>query len=524
VSVAGLLVSPHRQAAARRLRPPRLLAVLALAIAATSLAPLVYLIDKARTEGWPVFVEQLTQRQTIEVIGRSLLITIVATAGCVLVGVGAAVLVTRFALPGRPLWRVVLALPLAIPTYLASYAWVASFPGIKGLWGATLVLVACSYPYVFLPVIAALSRVDRAHEDVARSLGLGRWRTIWSVTLPQVRPAIASGALLAALYVLSDFGAVGTMRYRAFTWEIFQAYRAGFNPARAASLALVLVAISAVVVSTETTMRGRGTTRIGAGTSRHSTGMPLGRATAPVTGALVGILAVAVIFPVASIVSWFARSLDQRVEWSELGDALFASLRLSVLSASVTTALALIVGLVAARSATRTARTAEAATYLTHALPGVVIGISMIYLSLRTVPSLYQRTPVLVAAYVLLFLPLAVASSRAAIEMCPERLEEVSRSLGRSTWATMAKVTLRIAAPGLAAGAALTLLATMKELPATLILHPTGTDTLSMELWTATSVSDFDGAAPYALAIVIFAALPTALLGWLTGRLDGSGR
>jgi iron(III) transport system permease protein len=57
----------------------------------------------------------------------------------------------------------------------------------------------------------------------------------------------------------------------------------------------------------------------------------------------------------------------------------------------------------------------------------------------------------------------------------------------------------------------------MKELPATLLLHPTGMETLATRLWQRSSISDFGGAAPFALMLVLFSALPTALLGrWLT--------
>jgi iron(III) transport system permease protein len=429
-------------------------------------------------------------------------------------------LVTRSGVRGARLWRVALALPLAIPTYLAGYAWIAAVPGIRDFWAANLVLVACSYPYVYLPVLAALGQVDRAHEDVARSLGRSPMNVFLTVTMPQIRRSVAAGALLTALYVLSDFGAVGSMRYQAFTWEIFQSYRAGFNADRAASLSLILVVGAAALVCAELSSRGRSTQR-SVRSAMHSDRLGWSRGGRLGASMLLStVLAVAVVFPVVSVSRWFVRGREAGVEWGELGRALAASARYAVLASVVTSLLALVVAISAARSNRRLDRLAEALTYLTHSLPSVVIGISMIYLSLRVVPGWYQRTPVLIAAYTLLFLPLAVASTRSAIERCPTPWEETARSLGVGAWRTLARVTLRVAAPGLAAGAALTALATMKELPTTLLLHPTGTDTLAMELWNKMGVSDVEGAAPYALALVLFAAVPTAVLGWFASQRD----
>jgi iron(III) transport system permease protein len=106
-----------------------------------------------------------------------------------------------------------------------------------------------------------------------------------------------------------------------------------------------------------------------------------------------------------------------------------------------------------------------------------------------------------------------VGAVRSSIEQSPVRLEEVARSLGATPRRVMMRVTAPLAMPGLAAGAALVFLSAMKELPVTLVLHPTGTDTLATTLWRHTTVSDYASAGPYALALIVFAAIPTALLG-----------
>ncbi len=504
-------------------RPPVSLVAPAVVVALVAIAPVIYLVDRAASSGWNVAWREIAQQRTIDLVARSLTITVMATILCVVVGVCAAVLVTRTDLRGAKIWRVILALPLAVPTYLAAYAWVSARPSLAGIDGATLVLVACCYPYVFLPVCAALQRIDRASEEVARASGRSGLSVIWHITLPQVRTAVASGALLVALYVLSDFGAVGTMRFESFTWVIFGAYNAGFNPSRAAVLSLVLVAIALGVTLAEMRARGRSSYRLGAGASRSGFAFRLGRKQIGATLFLTVVTAVAIGMPVGSLVKWLVRSTGQQTDWTDLRRAAFNSFTLALIAALVTLAVAIPAGVLAARHQSVTSRVVERATYVSHALPGIVIGIAVVHLGIRLLRPLYQRTPLLIAAYVVIFLPLAVGTVRAAFEQCPPRLEEVARSLGRTRRRALWQVAARLSAPGLAAGTALTFLAAMKELPATLLLHPTGTDTLATRLWTHTSVSDYSGAAPYAAALMLLAALPTAVLGWLSGRLVGDG-
>jgi iron(III) transport system permease protein len=193
-----------------------------------------------------------------------------------------------------------------------------------------------------------------------------------------------------------------------------------------------------------------------------------------------------------------------------------STVQVSALGALVTTALALPVGMLAARYRGWGVRAVELAAFAGHALPGVVVGLALVFLGVRLLPGLYQQTPLLVLAYAVLFLPLAVGAVRTAVAAAPPVLEEVSRSLGRGRLATFRSVTLPLAAPGVAAGAALVFLTCAKELPATLLLRPTGVDTLATELWTRTGVADYAAAAPFAALLVLVAAVPTVLL---TGSL-----
>lgn len=519
---AGDPSSGGRTRSARR-RLPVPLALAAGAVALLTLVPVGYLLVQSFDRGVGFVATEVFQARTAALVARSLALVTVVTVACVLLGTVLAVLVTRTTLPGRRWLAVALALPLAVPSYVLAYALVSQVPSAAGFWGAAAVLTVVSYPYVLLPVTAALLRVDPAQEEVARSLGATGWSVLWQVTLRRARSSIAAGGLLVALYVLSDFGAVATLRYESFTWVIYGAYRAGFNPSRAAVLSVVLLVFATGLLIAEARVRGRASVfRVGSGVARPAPPLVLGRGATVAATALVAVPLVAgLVFPAVTLARWVLASASAGPDLADLGSALGWTVTYAAAAAVVSTALAVPVALAAARYGGPVAGAVERLTFLTHALPGIVVAVAGVYLGARVLRPLYQSAPLLVAGYVILFLPLAVGALRAALESVPVRWEEVAVSLGRSPGRAFLAVTGPAITPALTSGAALVLLAAMKELPVTLLLHPTGVDTLATRLWTFTSVSDYGGAAPYAVALVLFAAVPTAVLAIRGARPEG---
>lgn len=452
---------------------------------------------------------------------RSLGLAAVVTAACSVLGVGSAFLITRTDLPARRLFGVLAALPLAVPTYIAAFAWVSTVDRFEGFWPAALVLTLCSYPYVFLPVAAALAGADPAQEEVSRSLGKGGWRTFVGVTLRQIRPALAGGALLVALYVLSDFGAVSIVRADTFTRAIFIAFDLGFDRTGALVLASLLVLLTALLLTAETASRRRGAryARLG-GARRPPARLHLDWARWPAVAALTGVALLALGVPALSLARRMAVGVSRPGSLTEIAAAAGNSLSLSLAGAALTMLIALPLGLLAARAPGPLTTVLERLSYLSHALPGVVIGLSLVFFGINVAYPLYQSTWLLALGYAALFLPLAVTAVAGAAAQAPPGLEEVARSLGRRPLTVLRTVTLPLTLPGIGAGAALVFLTCMKELPATLLLRPTGADTLATELWTNTSVGAYAAAAPYAALLVLLSSVPTWLLAARSGILD----
>ncbi len=479
------------------------------------MVPIGYLVVRALEGGPGELVDRVWRPRTVELLTRSLVLAGSVTAACLTIGVTLAWLTVRSDVPWRRGWIVVAALPLAIPTYVAGFAWISFFPDLVGFRGSFVVLTACSYPYVLLPVIAGLRRLDPAGEEVARSLGLSSRQAFVRVVLPQLRPALATGGLLVALYSLSDFGAPSIMRHDVFTRVIYNAYNSSINRQTAAVLSLVLVAVTVCLVFLEGRTRGRARyARIGQGGARDPQPVELGAWRWPATGLLSTVGALSLGIPAAALVYWTAKGTAESFPADRLASAAVTSLGLALWGAVATTVLAVPVGVLAARRAGRLPRLLEQASYVGHALPGVVIALAMVFLFIRVdaLSPLYQQTPMLVLAYVVLFLPLAVGAVHTSAAQSPPVLEEVARSAGSRPLAVLRRVTLPLAMPGIASGAALVLLTCMKELPATLLVAPPGTATLATRIWTETGVASYSAAAPYAALLVALSAVPTYLL------------
>jgi iron(III) transport system permease protein len=484
----------------------------AVTLGATALAalPLGYLVIRAGSDGWAAAGDTLWRLRTLELVLRSVELALVVTGLSLVLGVGLALLVSRTDLPGARIWQVALALPLALPSYVSAWSWIGAAPGLAGRAGAVLVLTTISYPFVYLPVLAALRRCDTSLEDVARSLGCRRGEVLLRVTVPQIRTAAAGGGLLVGLYALSDFGAVATMRHEVLTHVIYRSYRGSFDRTPAAVLGCVLAALALVVVALEARTRRRAA-KVGSGAPRPQRRIALGARRWPAVLVPVTVLAVCLGVPLWGLLTWTVRGTSS-ARLDQVVPALGNSLLVGAAGALVVVALAFPMALLAERYPGRLSRLGGGSAYAGHALPGVVVGLALVFFGVRYAPGLYQELPMLIVAYAVLFLSLGLAALQSALSQVPPALEEVARSLGRTRWRAWREITLRLSAPGAGAAATLVFLTVMKELPATLFLRPTGFDTLATRLWGHVSAASYAAAAPYALLIVVVAALPAALL------------
>ena len=522
-----------RRRDARRPAAP-LTAALAVAVAAVVVLPLVYLGVRAREVGLEGAADLVVTRRTFDLLLRSLGLAGAVTATAVLIGVPVGWLTARADLPGRRIFTVLTALPLAVPSYVAALAVLAAFgprgtlagwlsplgvdalPEVYGFTGAWLALSLSTFPYVTLTVRGALRRLDPALEEVSRSLGMGTLATFRKVTLPQLRPAIAAGGLLTALYTFADFGTPSLTRYDTFTRVIYVQYKGSLDRSGAAVLALLLAAVALAVVAGEAFIRSRSRPLSVAGNSARTARQPrpvtLGRWRLPAVAGLVAVVVLALAVPVATLVSWLVQGTREGIDMGDTLRAAANSAQASALGALVAVAAAWPVAVLGARHRGPLARWTERAAYAGYALPGIVVALALVFFGARVATPLYQTVGMLVLAYLVLFLPQGVGALRSTLGQISPRLEEASRSLGASRLRTTWQVLLPLVRPGAVAAFALVFLTAMKELPAALLLGPTGWDTLATRVWASTSEGFFARAAAPALVLVAVSSIPLTFL------------
>jgi len=518
------------------MRPPLPLVLAASTVVAALLLPLAYLVIRV-VDGGRV-TEILGEASTWRLVGNTVLLAGGVVTASVLVAVPFAWLVTRTDLPARRVWAAAGALPLVIPSYVAAFCLlglfgdrgllanalgVEGFPQVQGYWGSLLALTLATYPYVFLLAQTALSTLDPSLEEAARGLGFSGRRLFVAVTAPALRPAVGLGALLAALYTLSDFGVVSLMNYDTLTRAIYVQYKSLFDRAPAATLALLLVALTAIALAAEYRARRRGRLyRTGPGAQRRQDVVRLGRWTAPALAFCSAVVGIFLVLPAGVLGYWLARGLRNEREldlpWSEA----LNSLASSGLAAAAASLAALPVALLALRYPSPTSRMLERLSYAGNALPGLVIALSLVFFAARYASPVYQTLALLVFAYVVRFFPQGLSGVESALERVNPRYEEASRSLGRGSLATLTLVTLPLVRSGVLAGAALVFLSAMKELPATLLLRPIGFETLATDIWGLTQIGAYSRAALPALLLIAVSA-PVLYLVSPGGRVESGG-
>jgi iron(III) transport system permease protein len=489
-----------------------LIGVVAVLVAAT-VVPLGYVAWSVVSTG-PSQVYALVARPRVgELLVNTIGLVVVTVPLCVALGVGAAWLVERTDVPGRAIWRPLFVAPLAVPAFINSYAWVSVVPSLHGFWAGILVATMSYFPFVYVPAAATLRRLDPAIEESARALGSSPTGAFWRVVLPQLRLAILGGGLLIGVHLLAEYGAFAMLRFATLTTAIFEQFQATFNGAAGSTLAGVLVLICLVLLAGEAAARGNARyARIGSGAQRQLSPHRLRGMTIPAATALVtlGVLALGV--PVWTVTRWLWVGGSSVWTQGEIVPATVQTAGLATAAAVATTVLAFPFAWVAVRYRGFFARFVEGSNFVTSSMPGIVTALALVTVAIHIAEPLYQTVSLVVAAYVLMFMPRAMVNLRSGLAQVPPGIEEASRSLGVSPTWTFLRVTLRLTAPAAAAGASLVFVAVATELTATLLLAPTGTTTLAMRFWSLSGELDYAAAAPYALLLVALSVPVTLVL------------
>ncbi len=502
--------------------------VAAFAVAAAVLLSPVYLVIRAAEEGSDAW-RLLADDSVAAAAGRTVLLTVTVTASCIALAVPLAWLTARTDLPLRRMWTILLALPLSVPSFIGGFVMVSALgpggmvqdllepfgveriPPLYGFPGSWLVLTVFTYPYVYFTVRATLQRTDPAMEDAARSLGSSAWRTFLIVNLPQLRPGIAAGAILVALYVLSEFGAVSMLRYDTLTPLAYIQYTSSFDRSAAAVIGLPLLFFAILLVLIEPLTRGRARYHA-SGQPRPARTLHLGRWRWVALAVCTLVVLLGLGIPLLVIGYWLVRGMMEGESTRFLASAVGNSVRASAFAAMVAVIACLPIAVLSVRRPGPATTVLEKLAYLGQSLPGITVALSLVFFAAHYANAVYQTFMLLVFAYAVRFLPEALGSCRAALLQVHPHTEEAARGLGAGSLKVFRRITAPQILPGMSAGAVLVFITVMKELQITLLLSPIGFDTLATQVWATSREAFFTQAALPAMMLVGVSGMATLLI------------
>ncbi|MBO6900213.1 MAG: iron ABC transporter permease [Rhizobiaceae bacterium] len=536
----------------------------ALVAAAIALLPIAVVVGIALSgdgSDWPHLVRNVLPQAT----GATLLLLVLVAAGTASIGVTSAWMVVAYDFPFRKVLAWVLVLPLAVPPYLAAYAFAEFlhfsgpvqstfraltghvsprdywFPEIRSTYGAAIVLSMVLYPYVYLTSRVVFIMQGRHIGDAARTLGAAPLKVLWAVLLPVARPAIVAGVALVLMETLNDIGASKYLGVPTLTYSVYTTWLNRGSLEGAAQIAVLMLIIVFAVLMMEKWARRQQRFHVGRGSQMNArpprvklTGARAALATLATTAPVVCGFGI----PLYVFGDYASRRLYQLTE-PDLLDALFNSVVVAASAAIITVFVALLLIHAARLDKSRPVAAVTRLAMIGYALPGTVLGLGLLF-TLAFIDNsidawmrdMFGVSTGLIftgsaAAVVLVcsirFLALAEGAVRGGIEKLPPHIDEAARSLGRSPTRSATSVLLPLLRPAVFTAAVLVFVDTVKELSATILLRPFGFNTLATSVFEDASRGVPEDGAMAALAIIATAIIPVVLLsGALTRDRDAN--
>lgn len=501
--------------------------------------PVIALVPMAITDSGS-HIGHLIDTQLTSYALNSAAIVVMTVVGTLLLGVPTAWLTTRYDFPGRALLSVALPLPLAMPSYIAAYAWLSmtsaggpvhdlthgAFPVISGIYGAAFIFSICLYPYVYLLSRQAFESRGVNSFEAARTLGATPLKAFWKVSLPLARPAIMAGTALVVMETLADYGTVDFLGTPTFTVGILRAWISLGDPEAAARLALILLVLTVFVFGGERLLRRGKSVAENGGRSKPSQRISLSSSAA---GIAIACCLIPIIFGLIAPVWYLAILALETTPVRSPIDALQGTLLVASLSALIAVAIGL-----GAAYADRTggwfASASVRAAHAGYAVPGAVAALGVIAL-LAAAQNLFDTAlgslaPLiagggiiaLLFAYQARFAAAAIGPCESALARISPTMDQAARSLGASRWTVIGRIHVPLALGGIITAALLVFVEVMKELPATMILRPLDFETLAVSAHHFASDERLTQAALPSLLLIMLGLPIMILVSWMMSR------
>jgi iron(III) transport system permease protein len=514
---------------------------LSIGIAAVVAIPIIFTLFSAITvesELW----KRLYDTRLKVILPNTIKLLISVGILTLLIGITTAWIVTRYDFKGKKIWEWALILPLAVPGYVLAYAYasimapggiaqgiwssifgdVSKMPSLYSFWGVSLILSLVNYPYVYLLTRASLLNQNVKYHEVARTIGMPKWKRLWLIDIRMAYPAIIAGLALALMEVMADFGTVALLRYPTFTEAIYRQMTARFDPKGAAALAFVLVAITFILMNLERYFRGKRSFEQTKGSFKTHIPKKLNLKKTLIVNTLIFlILCFAFFIPVSMLVVMAIEGILKSGFDKRFVQFTLNTLFVSAVGATLASILAVPIAYIHARKKGVLNKGLYYVSSLGYSLPGPVIAVGILLTVATLFNWLYGSILLLFIAYVIRFMPISLQSQDSSISLVSKSMEDASRTLGAGTWKTFKDILLPLIRRGILAGWVVVFVDCMKELPATMMLRPLAFDTLAVRVWMDAAEALWEAAALPALLIVLAGLIPLIIIIKKMGAQNG---
>jgi iron(III) transport system permease protein len=528
-----------------------------LIVTALILTPLGLLVLRLLTPDWTLW-RSLWETVLPTMLLNTLTLVLGVGIGTFVIGTAFAWLVSTYEFPLRWVLERALMLPLAVPTFVMGFIFMATFdfagpvqtwwratfgrdaafPNIYSAGGVIIVMTLVLYPYVYVLARAAFAEQSANTVEAARVIGLSRTQTFFRLVLPMARPSLVAGAILAMMEAMTDYGTVKFFSYPTLSEGVVRLWEGRLDREGAIQLASLLLFFALGMFAFERVLRGRaryyqqGGGSKGRRTARHRL---RGVKALSATAACLLLLSVAFVLPTAQLIAWTIAEIDRQTVggWQ---NTYFTYIGNSVTLASTAAFFVVFLAVIVAhgvrstsqRRGRRVARWIARLVTLGYAMPGAVVAVGVLLflspidlsinqwardLGLQRPGLILTGTMTgLIYAYIVRFMSVGYNSVESSLDKITPNMEHAARTLGARPWGILRRVHLPMMSAGIAAGALLVFVDVMKELPATLMLRPFGMDTLALWAYFLASESFWQAAALPSITILAVGVIPVLLL------------
>jgi iron(III) transport system permease protein len=520
---------------------------LPLVVAALVALPILFLAAQLLSPNLDIWA-QLWRTSLPRMLGNTLFLLVSVGTGTFIIGTGLAWLVTAYDFPGRALFDRLLLLPLAIPSFVMGFIYMATFDfagpvqtqlrewfgrgariDIRTGWGAAITLTLVLYPYVYMLARTAFREQAASTFEAARVMGYSRSATFFKLVLPLARPSLIAGVTLAMMEAMTDFATVRFFSFPTLSEGVVRLWEGRMDRDAATELATLLLFFALALILLERGLRGHAKYYQSGGKGRRPHRVRLNRMNSALATFLCTLLlSVAFILPVGRLIHWTVNELTGSASlgtWQTVyGQYIGNTFGLAASAAVLTVLLALGVAHgVRASGRRRGERILARLSTLGYALPGGVIAAAVLLVIAPIDHFLFDAGLTsgliftgsimgLLYAYVVRFMSVAYNSIEASLDKVKPNMEQAARTMGASSGRILRRVHLPLVMNGVIAAAILVFVDVMKELPATLLLRPFGMDTLAIWTYMQAAESFWQAAALPALTILGVGLIPVFIL------------